>query len=230
MKKNISWQMLIVIGLVSFLAGRFIISGIIGNAIGVFGDVCLLIGIVNAIVALIKKRREKKISIDSSKTESIGKSFVKKIEKRDIFIGLLIFIVVILGVVLFTKSKNQKETLESKLKNDSISDNISSKTDLNNIKVYRGEVLQVGGVGSRVNQKTVNNLEEDEYLNPPEDWITVSFNRPADIMDVDCVSEYKITSCKVNDKEIKIDELFGCRAMPLENKTQNKVEINCSKK
>lgn len=230
MKKNISWQMLIVVGLVGSLAGRFIISGVIGNAVGVFGDICLLIGIVNAIVALIKSRKERKLGIDSSKAENIGKSFAMKIEKRDIFVGLLILMIVILGFVLFAKSKNQKEVLETKSKNDSISENFSLKTDSNNIKIYRGEVLQIGGVGSRVNQKTVNNLEEDGYLNPPEDWITVSFNRPADIMDVDCVSEYKITSCKVNDKEIKIDEMFGCRAMPLENKTQNKVEINCSKK
>lgn len=228
MKKNISWQMLIVIGLVGDLVGRFTV-GVVGDAVGVAGDICFLIGIVNMIVALIKNRKERKLGSDSSKAESIGKSF-KKVEKRDIFIGLLIFIIVILGVVLFAKIKNQKEAPESKLKNETISSSISLKKDSSNIEKYSGEVLQIGGVGSRVNQKTVNNLEEDGYLNPPEDWITVGFNRPADIMDVDCVSEYKITSCKVNDKEIKIDELFGCRAMPLENKTQNKVEINCSKK
>lgn len=58
MKKNISWQVLVAVGLIGSLAGRFI-GGIVGNAIGVVGDSCLLIGIVNMIVALIKNRRIK---------------------------------------------------------------------------------------------------------------------------------------------------------------------------
>lgn len=87
MKKNISWQVLIVIGLVGDLIGRFTV-GIIGDAIGVLGDICLLIGIANMIIAWLKNKKIRKemknISqealLDKTQNDSISTGgFTKKI-------------------------------------------------------------------------------------------------------------------------------------------------------
>ena len=98
------------------------------------------------------------------------------------------------------------------------------------VSKYGAEVLQTGGVGSRTTQKTAYLLTEQGYLKPPEDWVSASFNGPADIMDVDCKDGYAVTDCKVNGTETQVDPIFGCRAMPLKNTMQNKVDIECTKK
>lgn len=95
---------------------------------------------------------------------------------------------------------------------------------------YGAEVLQVGGVGSQMTQETAYLLTEQGYLKPSEDWVQVSLNDPADIMDVSCREGYAVTFCMVNDKKAEADKIFGCRGMPLLNKMQNVVKIECSKK
>ncbi len=95
---------------------------------------------------------------------------------------------------------------------------------------YGAEILQTGGVGSRMTQETAYLLTEQGYLKSPEDWVSASFNTPADIMDVTCREGYAMTACVVNGKKTEIDPIFGCRAAPLENKMQNKVTVECSKK
>jgi len=94
---------------------------------------------------------------------------------------------------------------------------------------YGGEVIQVGGVGSRIHQITAYRIWEDMgYLNPAEDWIGVSFNNPADIMDVNCNKDgYKIYLCKFNDKDGIIMD-GNCR-VELEERIKNRVVIACAK-
>jgi len=101
--------------------------------------------------------------------------------------------------------------------------------DLENINRYGGEIMQIGGVGSRLTQKTAYLLTEQGYLSPAEDWVFSSFNTPADIMDVDCREGYKISSCKLDDKKQKLDDTFGCRIM-VKDEINNRVNIECIKK
>lgn len=56
MKKNISWQVLLGLGLLGDLTGRFL-GGPIFHTIGVLGDLLFLFGVVNLIATLIRKRR-----------------------------------------------------------------------------------------------------------------------------------------------------------------------------
>lgn len=80
MHKNIPWQILIIIGLVCIFVGHFI-GGVIGAFVEVFGDICFLIGIANAIVSFIKKRKERRLSIDSFKEENYIKKSMAKVEE-----------------------------------------------------------------------------------------------------------------------------------------------------
>lgn len=256
MKKEISWQVLIAIGLVGIFTGRFV-GDVIGSAIGVVGDICLLIGIANGIVAFVKNRKlqkvrgddffEKKIAIDpNSRLEE-----KKYINHEKLFTKYAPFFVIVFLVIsiLYLVGKNDRSSDSSGVsvneskKSDSLNDDgvsvgngssdaIGKKDAWDSVSVvtnYGAEVLQIGGVGSGITQKTAYSLTEQGYLKPSEDWVLSSFNSPADIMDVDCRSGYVITSCRVNGSEVKIDDIFGCRAMPLKNAMQNKVEIQCLK-
>ena len=59
MKKNISWQVLLSLGFVLNLIGRFL-DGVIFSAIGVLGSLLFLLGIVNLVAMLIRKRKANK--------------------------------------------------------------------------------------------------------------------------------------------------------------------------
>mgnify|MGYP001573237102 CR=1 len=59
MKKNLSWKVLLGLGLVLDLIGRFL-DGVILNAIGVLGDLLFLFGIVSLISILIRKIKANK--------------------------------------------------------------------------------------------------------------------------------------------------------------------------
>jgi hypothetical protein len=105
--------------------------------------------------------------------------------------------------------------------------------DVSMVNKYGGEVIQVGGDGSMMHQVTAFLVWEDVgYLKPAEDWVSVSFNSPADLMYVDCREGYKMYFCKVNGVDGIIDEHpFGCAAKLYElgNTPRNKVNIACIK-
>jgi hypothetical protein len=233
MKKNISWQVLIIIGLVGDLIGRFTV-GIIGDAIGVVGDICLLIGIANMLVAWIKNKKFKKEqatdTVASNKIEARESFSYKKYAK---YIPYAVISILIIVIILLVNNREKTNSFDWNKGNEVpliTGDKRDSWDSVNMVDKYGAEVLQIGGIGSRITQRTAYLITEHGYLKPPEDWVVSSFNGPADIMDVDCRNGYTIISCNVNDRVTKIDAMFGCRAIPLENKMQNKVTIECVKK
>lgn len=154
MKKNISWQVLIIIGLSGDLIGRFTI-GVIGDAIGVVGDICFLIGMANMIVYFVKKRKIKKeqkknfieestIEIEKEKELNIAKNrtisyLESNIWYRTLKVFYLIFFMLILifcNIIIFDNipdnltSSNEtanliSESVSKKILNDEESNKIS---------------------------------------------------------------------------------------------------------
>lgn len=246
MKKNISWQVLIIIGLAGSIVGR-LIEGVAGNAVGVLGDICLLIGIANMIVAFVKNRRLKKAKEkDAVKNLQIENADGK--EKQDLnykkYLGYISYAVIIILVVfiifLLSKGKNSNNSRVIKQNNQELS---SKKSDgsfdfetfgenetenQKNIDEYAVEILQIGGVGSRMTQATAYLLSDQSYLKPAEDWVNVSFNSPADIMDLNCKDGFDITACIGNGKNSYVDDILGCRTF-LKDETKNTVRIECKK-
>ena len=64
MKKNLSWKFLLSLGVIGIVMGRLMLNSVLGEIIGVFGDIMFLLGVVNLVSALIKKRKASK-NIDS---------------------------------------------------------------------------------------------------------------------------------------------------------------------
>jgi|GEM_PF-3993348 len=114
MKKNISWQVLIIIGLVGIITGQFIIIGVIGNAIGVVGDICFLIGIVNMIIAFAKGRKEKN-NISENTAIKIEKSLKNKNSDYKKYISYIPYgiIIILVLVIIFLINKNNKPLISS---------------------------------------------------------------------------------------------------------------------
>lgn len=55
MSKNLSWSVLLLIGLVALGISK-LLGGVIGNSIGVLADILLLLGVVTGISNLFKKK------------------------------------------------------------------------------------------------------------------------------------------------------------------------------
>lgn len=117
MKNNISWQVLILIGLVGALIGYFI-GGVIGSAIGVFGDICFLIGVANMVVAWTKNRKIKNINqeVAFEKIEKGNKSKVANNFLNENWFKIILIIILIAGlsvatylVSFFVTGKNKVE-------------------------------------------------------------------------------------------------------------------------
>jgi len=240
MKRNIPWWVLILIGLAGALVGR-LINGVVGSAIGVLGDIFLLIGIANMFVALIKNIKVKKEHASKKndpKTKEIQdtkNNSTYKIRKRDVIIVILIIVIVILGFLLIIKSNSQKEIREvvseinTQQESDSFNFDTFGEASKNNINKYGGEVIQIGGQGSKTYKATAYLLNEQGSLEPPTDWIKVDFNRTIDIMDVRCKDGYVMYSCSVNGVDYSIDDILGCRNI-FGNKQSSSVNINCIEK
>lgn len=137
----------------------------------------------------------------------------------------LVVIFFVLILCLFRKNENVKPISENK--NSEAGQALLVEEAMPD--KYGGEVMQVGGVGSRIHQVTAYHIWEDVgYLNPAEDWISVGFNNPADFMDVSCNKDgYKIYLCKFNDKDGIIMD-GNCR-VELEERIKNRVVIACAK-
>lgn len=104
----------------------------------------------------------------------------------------------------------------------------SYKEDVNYDPLRYGiDVVQVGGVGSRAVTKTAFYLEEHGYLNPPENYISILFNSPSDLMWVSCKGGYSVESANSStNNHITIDPISGA-GVSIEDKIKNVVTIIC---
>jgi hypothetical protein len=145
---------------------------------------------------------------------------------------LLLIIVSFACYLIYNKQKTidlELATLKQNIANQSDKEQDYGYMDkMGVIEKYAGEVLQIGGVGSRFNQITAYFLTEHGYIKPAEDWIKVDFNGAADILYVTCKDSYTISQCEVNGNIENIDEDFGCISR-IENKMQNMTRIECKK-
>jgi len=152
-----------------------------------------------------------------------------------------ITLIILLGIIFFAFYflYNKQVTTSSELfiaKQDiqNITNQLNKKPDysymdkMGIIEKYGGEVLQIGGVGSRFNQITAYFLTEHGYIKPAEDWINIAFNGPADILYVNCKDGYTTSICEFNGKTGIIDKNLGCMSV-IENKMQNLVRVECKK-
>lgn len=119
------------------------------------------------------------------------------------------------------KEENKKLPKDKETTNNDIEGQVSR------IDKYAGYILHIGGDGSRLTEKTASYIGEHGYLNPPGQWITTSFNSPADVMWVKCREEYLISACK-SDNEIIYTNKNTC-GLILETKLQNKINFECHK-
>lgn len=61
MKKNLSWSILLIIGVVGKLVGNFFSNNIFALGIGVIGDICFLIGIIYFFIFLFHKIKDLRV-------------------------------------------------------------------------------------------------------------------------------------------------------------------------
>lgn len=101
------------------------------------------------------------------------------------------------------------------------------------LRRFGGQVIHIGGVGSRVVTKIAYLLDEHGYL-PANDYVTHYFNGPADIMWVNCPDGFRIVSASSstgNDVfpmvEGDEDTAYGILLL---NQLQNTIEVQCEVK
>lgn len=147
-----------------------------------------------------------------------------------ILIGtLILFIGIKIGLeIKCARNKNFSQASETFLKTSTKSEVSDKKDYYSDLEKYGGEVLQLGGRGSKIHQATAHLLGEHGYLAPPEDWITVFFNTPVDLLTVGCKTGYKVSSCAANEGSF-IDDQLGCRTT-LGDQIKNTVSVTCIKK
>lgn len=56
MKKELSWSVLLLLGLIAFGISK-LIGGVIGDGIGLLADILLLLGVVNGLGTAFKKKK-----------------------------------------------------------------------------------------------------------------------------------------------------------------------------
>lgn len=146
----------------------------------------------------------------------------------------LLFVISSFAYQLGINENNKKQTALNNIETlkESVNNSGSAVQEIpqgSEYKNYEVEAIQVGGIGSRINQITPYLLDDQGFLRPPEEWGNASFNRAGDIMDVNCRDDYYITSCKSDSgNDVILDNVIGCRVM-LEDKNQNKARIGCTK-
>jgi hypothetical protein len=97
---------------------------------------------------------------------------------------------------------------------------------------YQGSVIETGGVGTFIVTRQAWSTETGDYLKPSEDYVITSFNRPGDVMYVDCKTGYNITSVQsptANRVMQPQDTDPGEAGIQIENKLQNTITVTCGK-
>jgi hypothetical protein len=93
---------------------------------------------------------------------------------------------------------------------------------------YGIDVIQVGGIGSHTLTKDAFYLEERGYLNPPENYMNISFNTPGDLMWVSCKGGYNIESANSpTNNQYTIDPINGV-GVTIEDKLKNSITVICT--
>jgi len=93
---------------------------------------------------------------------------------------------------------------------------------------YSATVRQVGGVGSRLLTKEAWDWDEGERIDP-EKYISVYINRPADGMNVSCITGFRITSCiSPSGNFTHLIYASTCQTI-LEDKLQNSLMLTCER-
>ena len=106
MKKNLSWKILIPLGVVCILIGRLVQGGVITDAIGVLGDIVFLLGAVNLIATFYKNKKAKQTSVPESvpTTKNTAKTFQKmSVKVIGGIVGILAFIGAYVGARYLTE-------------------------------------------------------------------------------------------------------------------------------
>jgi hypothetical protein len=111
-----------------------------------------------------------------------------------------------------------------------VSESVEAVVD---VQQYVAEVVQVGGVNSHLYTRIVWVPEEGGwYLNPPDPWASIGFNRGGDVMWVSCKEGYEIESfSSPSGNSILSDSIkLGFCGIRLEDKLKNELTITCKKK
>lgn len=95
---------------------------------------------------------------------------------------------------------------------------------------YGASVLQIGGVGSRITEKTAYALDDQNYFTDPNEWVMVGFNGPADMMRIGCRDGFDIESCVSNSGNKVFTEGSSTCGTVVQDKMQNSLRIECNKK
>jgi TIR domain len=104
---------------------------------------------------------------------------------------------------------------------------------LSSVDEYKGSVLQVGGVGSRLVTKKAWLTSEHAYL-PADDYVIHSFNGGGDVLWVHCPEEFDIVEVASPTSNsvfpmVKDDPRFP-HGMLITNQLQNTIVVTCKRK
>jgi len=94
---------------------------------------------------------------------------------------------------------------------------------------YVGEVIQVGGIGSRSATKNAwSGPNASDVANfDATNLVITSFNRPGDLMWASCKEGYTLVKCEsATENLLLLDDSFGC-GLGIEDKLKNIVQILC---
>ena len=104
---------------------------------------------------------------------------------------------------------------------------------LNSVDEYRGSVLQVGGIGSRLVTKRAWLTTEHAYL-PAEDYVTHWFNSAGDILWVDCPDEFDIVDATSPTSNNVVAMVEGDPSFPrgilIKDQLKNTIVFTCKRK
>jgi len=98
---------------------------------------------------------------------------------------------------------------------------------------YQGEIVQVGGVGSRLVTKTAWLITEHGYINANE-YVTHYFNGAGDVMWASCPPEFRIVGATSPTGNVVFAMVEGDKDTPyglrIKDQMQNSIAITCERK
>ncbi len=129
----------------------------------------------------------------------------------------------------FTEPPENTATTRFKSNPVEIQDNKDASNYTNKLpEKYEISVIQVGGVGSRVINQSAYTLDDrGEYLIPIEDYVSTSFNNPADLLWVYCKDGYTISDVSSpTGNEVGNVPDSGAN-LSIEEKYKNSINVKC---
>ncbi|MFA6184501.1 MAG: hypothetical protein WC682_05415 [Parcubacteria group bacterium] len=162
----------------------------------------------------------------------------KELFKKHKFLFLLFVLLLISTFSFWKTSLLSKQNKDIIFQIKEIKEQIKPKEQLNwngetanqiaeRINKYGANIILIGGAGSRQIQKEVYNPENQEYLVPEDEWVSISLNRSADLLRVFCRDGFKLINCNGGNEEKLGDETSCTRTV---NKDiQNVLNVECEK-